>query len=90
MQQIAAWACENLPSHYDLLDVRCEYGTGMPADFTKDFEIVIEYANHLDPAMAGSMDAIKAHHAWSDPLIAKIRAEWPAWAMPIAFLERKA
>jgi hypothetical protein len=88
IDQIAVWASENLPPHYELLDVRCDFGSDMPKIVPEEFEIVIEYVNKLDPVMAGSKDAIRAHHKWSELLLSRVRAEWPPFTIRIAFKER--
>ena len=54
-----------------------------------DFEIVIEYINKLDSVMSGTMEAITAHQEWADPLMIRIRDEWPPSTIRIAFKERE-
>jgi hypothetical protein len=90
MRKLAAWARENLPVHYDLVDIRCDYVSDMPAVIPEDFEIVIEYRDRLDPSQIGSPAAIEAHRAWSGPLTDRIRAEWPPSTIRIAFKGREA
>lgn len=88
IEKIAVWASENLPPHYELLDVRCDFGSDMPKIVPEEFEIVIEYVNKLDPVMAGSKDAIRAHHKWAELLLSRVRAEWSPFTIRIAFKER--
>ena len=59
VQAIAEFARCNLPPHYRLKDVRCEYGPDTPHIIPKDFEIVIEYENQLDEQLQGSTEAIR-------------------------------
>jgi hypothetical protein len=90
IERIRYLASENLPKHYRLLDVRCDYGSGGTSVLPDDFEIIIEYENLNDPALAGSMAEISDHHAWADPLLAAIRAEWPPSTVRIALHEHAA
>ena len=47
---------------------------------------MIEYENLLgEPEPSG--DAIEAYQAWAEPLIAKIREEWPASTLRILLHE---
>ncbi|KAB2937984.1 MAG: hypothetical protein F9K17_15880 [Phycisphaerae bacterium] len=88
IDRIANLARRTLPEHYRLLDVRCDYGSGAWAKLPDDFEIVIEYENLHDPALAGSMDDIEMHQAWANLLLNTIRAEWPPSTVRIAFCEK--
>jgi hypothetical protein len=83
IRERAGW---NLPAHYRLNDVRCEYGSMALPGVPDDFQIVIEYENLLEePDPSG--DAIEAYQAWAEPLIAKIREEWPASTLRILLHE---
>ena len=85
-KKILSWARENLPEPYELMDVRCDYGNdGLP--MPKDFEVVIEYLDK-DPDLAGSLEGIDQYQNWSEPLIEKIRKEWPTDTLRIVFTSR--
>jgi hypothetical protein len=86
--QIRQWAEEKLPAHFRLLDVRCNYGTTVPSLLPEDWEVTIDYVSTLDASTMGSLTDIDAYHSWADPLIAKIRAEWPASCLRIGITER--
>jgi hypothetical protein len=88
MREIRGWALENLPKHIVLKRIEVTYGTDFPSMMPDDFEITIEYENRVDPRLRGSNEDIAAHHAWADPLTAKIRAKWPPSSIRIGFVER--
>lgn len=90
VEQIKVWALQNLPANYRLLDVRCEYGTDIPHVLPADWELRIEYANTSDSSTFGRFEDMKVYHSWADPLIAKIRADWPASTLRIGIPERLA
>lgn len=87
MTQIRQWVVENMPDHYRLNDIKCWYGTDSPGLIPDDWEISIEYTSTMDESVSGMPSSIDAHEAWSEPLIAKIRSEWPAPTVRIAFKE---
>ena len=76
----------NLPAHYRLKDVRCEYGSMALPGVPDDFQIVIEYENLLDAPYQDVKD-VAAHEAWADALVATIREEWPASTLRILLHE---
>ena len=88
IQEIREWALENLPEHVVLKRIEVTYGTDLPNIVPDDFEVTIEYENRMDERLRGSTEDIAAHHAWADPLTAKIRAEWPPSTIRIGFVER--
>jgi hypothetical protein len=53
-----------------------------------DFEIIIEYENHLEENLKGSLAAIEAHQDWSHALTQDIRSQWPSDTIRISFIER--
>jgi hypothetical protein len=83
IRERAGW---NLPAHYRLKDVRCEYGSMSLPGVQDDFQIVIEYESLHDASSQGSRD-MEAHQAWAEPLIATIREEWPASTLRILLHE---
>lgn len=70
----AGW---NLPPHYRLNDVRCEYGSMALPGVPDDFQLVIEYESLREEPGPGGKD-MESYHAWAEPLVAMIREEWPA------------
>jgi hypothetical protein len=83
-------ARQTLPEHYVLLDVRCDFGSSWPEMMPTDFDLVIEYEDGLDDAASGSPEAIEAHQAWANPLIATIRRDWPAHTIRVSFVQKTA
>jgi hypothetical protein len=83
IRERAGW---NLPTHFRLNDVRCEYGSMALPGVPDDFQIVIEYENLLEKTDPDGND-IAAYHAWAEPLIARIREEWPASTLRILLHE---
>ena len=67
----------NLPSHYRLKDVRCEYGSMALPGVPDDFQIVIEYESLPEEPEPGRRE-VESYQAWAEPLVAMIREEWPA------------
>jgi hypothetical protein len=88
VKKIEQWVLEGLPKHYVLRRVYCTYGTDWPAASPEDWELRIEYENHTDEALKGTIEHIEVHHAWADPLRERIRAEWSPWALRVVFDER--
>jgi hypothetical protein len=88
MQEIRGWALENLPTHIILKRIEITYGADFPSTMPDDFEIAIEYENRIEPGLRGSNEDIASHHAWADPLTARIRAKWPPSSIRIGFAER--
>lgn len=86
-EAIAAFAKEHLPAHYRLGTVRLDYGTSSPS-LPQSLEIRIEFQNLLDQDIQGTAQDIKAHQSWANPLIEKIRSQWPAEAIRISFAEK--
>ncbi len=84
IRERALW---NLPIHYRLKSVRCEYGSLALPGVSDDFQVVIEYENLLEEPYQGSRDDTQAHQSWAEPLIAEIRSEWPASTLRILMLE---
>ncbi|MGP0069909.1 MAG: hypothetical protein ACLQGP_40695 [Isosphaeraceae bacterium] len=83
IRERAGW---NLPAHYRLNDVRCEYGSMALPGVPDDFQIVIEYENLLEKPDP-DVDDIEAYEAWAEPLVAQIREEWPASTLRILLHE---
>lgn len=83
IRERAGW---NLPPHYRLKDVRCEYGSMALPGVPDDFQVVIEYENLLEEPYQGGNN-IEAHQAWAEPLVATIREEWPASTLRILLHE---
>mgnify|MGYP001570034147 CR=1 FL=1 len=88
MEQIGELARVGLPQHYTLTSVRCSYGSDWPDFLPDDFEIVIEYQNHLDETLRGTMEDIEAYQRWAHALVQDIRGEWPPDSIRITFQER--
>jgi hypothetical protein len=86
--EIRQLALTNLPSHYRLIDVRCSYGTEWPDVLPEDFEITIEYENHLDDVSKSSMREIETFQNWAHALAQDIRGDWPPESLRIGFQER--
>ena len=89
MEAIAVLAREHLPEHYQLVGVRfgnSSFASGMPGALV----ISIEFRNLLDRDLHGTTEDIRAHQNWANPLIAKIRTQWPRDEITIAFHEREA
>jgi hypothetical protein len=88
-EQIRLWAQENLPEHYRLISVRFEYGSDFLEANRKDFQIVIEYRDQLDPDGSGlGIEGIRTYHQWSRPLIDRIREQWPPRTLRIVMRKR--
>ncbi len=83
IRERAGW---NLPAHYRLIDVRCEYGSMALPGVPDDFQIVIEYENLLEKPYQGGKE-IEYHQAWAEPLVSRIREEWPASTLRILLHE---
>ncbi len=90
MEEIRELARVGLPSHYSLKSVGCSYGSDWPEILPDDFEIVIEYENHLEAALRGTNEEIDAYQRWAHALVQDIRGEWPPESIRIAFQERVA
>lgn len=90
LEQIRELAAIGLPPHYRLLGVRCTYGSDWPEVLPEDFELVIEYENHLDSSLRGTSEEIDAYQRWAHALAQDIRGDWPAESLRITFQEREA
>lgn len=89
MKAIAALARERLPQHYQLVGVR--FGDSSSASgLSGALVITIEFRNLLDRALYGTSEDVRAHQKWANPLIAKIRTQWPRDEITVAFYEREA
>ncbi len=78
-----------LPAHYRLIGVRFDHGSASPS-LPRSLEIRIEFSNLLDEELQGTPEDIRAHQAWANPLIAKIRTQWPKEAIRISIAEKSA
>ena len=79
----AGW---NLPDHYRLIDVRCEFGSLALPGVPDDFQIVIEYENLHEQTQSDGQQHL-AYEAWAEPLIDSIREDWPASTLRILLHE---
>jgi hypothetical protein len=87
-ESIKELAALNLPSHYRLRSVRCSYGSECPPFIPKDFEIVIEFENHIDESLRGTDADVQTYQDWAFPLMQDIRADWPPDTVRISFIEK--
>lgn len=90
LEQIRELAAIALPPHYHLKEVRCSYGSDWPDLLPEDFELIIEYENHLDASLKGTAEEIEAYQRWAHALVQDIRGDWPAESLRINFQEREA
>lgn len=88
-EAIAAIARDKMPAYYSLHAVRFDFDSSSPG-LPKSLEIRIEYTSVLAEELQGLPDDIAAFQAWSNPLIEKIRSQWPKEAIRISFSERLA
>ncbi len=88
VDKVRTWALQNLPKYYVLTSVDCVYGSDELSLSPDDFELRIDYENHIAEGLRGSNIDMEAHHNWKDPLTDKIRAEWSPWTLRIAFIAR--
>jgi hypothetical protein len=88
IDEVSRLASVNLPAHYVIRDIRVSYGSG-PCGVAPDyFEIVIEYKNHIEKDLRGSLADIEAHQDWSHTLVQGIRSHWPSETIRTSFIER--
>ncbi|MEI2722568.1 MAG: hypothetical protein V9H26_03180 [Verrucomicrobiota bacterium] len=87
MEHIRELARVGLPPHYRLKSVRCSYGSDWPDFLPDDFEIVIEYENHLEAALRGTNEGIDEYQQWAHGLVQDIRGDWPPESIRITFQE---
>jgi hypothetical protein len=90
VEQIRSWAQETLPERYTLREVRCVPGLEMRDAILEDFSVIIEYVDQTDEDLAGTAEEIQRYQEWSQPLIDKIRLDWPAPTVAIMFNQRAA
>ena len=63
INEIRRLAEVSLPAHYVIRDGRFSYGSEpWPGAMPDDFGIVIEYENHIEEDLRGSLADIEAHH----------------------------
>ncbi len=85
---IRVWALEDLPEHYKLESVRLTFSGGLQGIVPDDFEITIEYVNHVDEVLRGTETDIKSHQDWASPLEKRIREKWGSKEWRIGFVEK--
>jgi hypothetical protein len=89
INKIRALAKVSLPAHMVIGDTHISYVSDPPGA-PNDFEIVIEYENHIDDHLKGSWSDIETVQDWSHALTQDIRISenWSAQDIRISFIER--
>jgi hypothetical protein len=88
INNIRALAKVALPAHLVIGDTHISYISDPPGA-PNDFEILIEYENHIEEDLRGSSVDLIAKNDWSHALIQDIRISenWSAQDVRISFIE---
>lgn len=69
IHEIRRLAEVNLPAQYVIRDIRLSYGSGPLGAAPEDFEIVVDYENHVETDLQGTLPEIERYQNWANALI---------------------
>jgi len=88
MDVIEKLARESIPANYELLGVHFETPAAAPSALPGSMVIRIEFRNNVPEDLQDTSEDIRAFQGWANPLIAKIRTQWPREGIAISFHEK--